>query len=331
MADEDLVALARRLIATVPGRRDDAIAVLNGAIGDRLARAESSLAIEMSLVTGPDDRDPPTLDTPHACLLVHGLMGSHRAWAFGTRDAERVELGAELASRLGLTPLYAHYNTGLHISTNGRALADRLERMVSQTPQLEDLSIVGHSMGGLVTRSALHYGCKAGHTWVSRVRRVFLLGVPSHGARWEQLAHVAGFTLETIWNPWTKLIGKAINMRSAGIKDLRHGFVLDDDWSHRDPDTLRLAAPRRAEAPDHLRWYIAYGNLREEANALSRLFGDGLVGPGSARGEGFGSPGGVLPPAQSRMFEHTSHNALMTDPTVLEQLIEWWSDPPHNG
>jgi pimeloyl-ACP methyl ester carboxylesterase len=328
MSGVDVTGLARRLIAAAPGRRDDAIAVLNGAIGDRLLAAESPLAIEMSLLPGADrahaDRPPPGA-RPRVCVLVHGLMGSERAWWFGTKAGQRVEYGSRLAEARDVTPVYARYNTGLHVSSNGRELAERLEGLLSQWPAIRELSIVGHSMGGLVARSAIHYGSEAGHAWVSQLGRVFLLGVPSHGATWEQLAHVTAFTLDTIWNPWTKIIGKAINMRSAGIKDLRHGFVLDEDWRDRDPDKLRLAVPRRTVFPSEVPLYVAAGSVGDEQSTLSRLLGDGLVPPSSAHGEGFGSPRGVLPATESRVFGHTAHNALMTDPAVLQQLLDWWS------
>ncbi len=180
-------------------------------------------------------------------------------------------------------------------------------------------------MGGLVTRSALHYGLEAGHAWPSLVRRGILLGVPLHGAPLELAAHVAAFVLETIWNPWTKLIGKAINLRSAGIKDLRHGFVLDDDWRARDPDQLRLAKPRSPNAPASIDWFVAVASLGEARGRLAPLLGDGAVPQSSAQGRGFGTPApGLLPDATVRQFERTSHAALLGDPEVLAQLLDWW-------
>ena len=43
--------------------------------------------------------------------------------------------GTALAADLGYTPLYLHYNTGEHISTNGRRLANLLESLVQEWPQ----------------------------------------------------------------------------------------------------------------------------------------------------------------------------------------------------
>jgi triacylglycerol lipase len=323
---DDAVALAERLLAALPDRRDDALAVINGLLGDRLDAAGSSLSIPWRLL-GPDGRDLEACagvlpDAPaHACLFVHGLSSTERLWLPEREDDAHVAYGPALSRALGLVPLYARYNTGRHVSTNGQALAARLEALHQAWPRLESLTLVGHSMGGLVVRAACHYGMQAGHAWVQRLRRVVLLGSPSHGAPLEQLAHVAAFTLGAIWNPWTKLIGKLINLRSAGIKDLRHGFVLDEDWRHRDEDVLALRRPRVAGVPPGVRWSVALGRLGAAEGTLGSVLGDGLVREASARGVGLGNPQGVLPEARVRVFEGVSHVGLMWTPAVLEWIV----------
>jgi triacylglycerol lipase len=332
----DVSELAQRFLRSYPGHRDEAIALVNGAVGDRLHDRGSSLAISMRLFHGREpwllEHPPITVPDarPRACLFVHGLMGSERAWRFGMSESDdrRVDYAAALTEARDCTPIYVRYNSGRHISENGRALAEQLEQLHLAWPDagFAELSIVSHSMGGLVTRSACHYGLEAGHGWVDRLARVFLLGVPSRGAPLEQLAHVTAFTLETIWNPWTKLIGKAINLRSAGIKDLRHGFVLDEDWRHVDLDRLAFPVPTKPRDPLHVRWYVAAGTLGAGNSALGRTLGDGLVRSGSARGWNFDLRAReLLPPAEVREFESTSHIDLMNDPAVLAQMLEWWS------
>ena len=84
---------------------------------------------------------------------------------------------------------HVRYNTGLHVSENGRGLARLLDEMVEEWPcQLEELVLIGHSMGGLVARSACHYGA----SWTDRVRHVFCLGSPHLGADLEKGANVLG-------------------------------------------------------------------------------------------------------------------------------------------
>ena len=57
--------------------------------------------------------------------------------------------GAALARDLGFTPLYARYNSGQHISTNGRLLAELLETALAGWPQpIDELVNVGATQGG---------------------------------------------------------------------------------------------------------------------------------------------------------------------------------------
>jgi pimeloyl-ACP methyl ester carboxylesterase len=315
-------------LARLPTAREEGLAVVNGAFGDRLAAMESPHALRMQLFAGTDLVEAPEVDIPNPriCLLIHGLMGSQHAWTLGTEKGERIEYGSAFDAELEVTPVYLRYNSGRHISTNGRELATLLQEWLDALDaDISEIDIVAHSMGGLVARSALHHAISEGLDWPERVQRVFLLGTPNHGARLEQLAHVTAFTLDSIWNPWTKLIGKAINLRADGIKDLRHGFCLDADWQHKDQDELRLAAPRPTLAPAQTRWFVAAGQMSKADHWWSRLLGDGLVRPHSARGEGFGSePGGVLPDPTVRVFESRAHLSLMNEPEVLTQIIEWW-------
>ncbi len=239
-----------------------------------------------------------------------------------------MEYGAAIADAHDLTPIYARYNTGRHISENGRELAAKLEALSLAWPGggFGELSIVGHSMGGLVSRSAIHYGLEAGHGWVEALQRVFLLGAPSRGAHLEQLTHIAAFTLESIWTPGTWLAGRALKLRSAGIKDLRHGFVRDEDWWDVDIDRLAFPAPLPTRAPDHTRWFVAAGRVGPPGSPLGRAFGDGLVRSTSAAGKSIDPRARErLEPAQFRVFDSTSHIALMHDPEVLEQILAWWT------
>ncbi|MBL4685729.1 MAG: alpha/beta hydrolase [Nannocystaceae bacterium] len=327
----DITALAQSFIARHPEHREIARAVLNGAIGDRLHEAGSPLATQPRLLFGLDKAETlealePSQDPTRICVFVHGLMGCEHDWTFWSKGNEdKLDYAETLTKQRDVLPVFARYNSGLHISTNGRALSARLEALVEQSPQLREITIVAHSMGGLVTRSACHYAVTQGHTWQEKLQRVFLLGVPTHGAPLEQLAHIAAFTLDAIWNPWTKLVGKAINLRSAGIKDLRHGFVLDEDWQGRDPDQLRLAAPRAPSSAPHVQWYVAAASLGSMDSTWGKMLGDGAVRTPSASGKGFGTPApGLLAQAVVRVFDHTSHAALLSDPAVIKQLLDWW-------
>ena len=142
--------------------------------------------------------------TPRLVVFLHGLMESERGWHLGGRE----DYGTRLAGDLGLTPVYVRYNSGRHISENGRSLADLLEQLVAAWPvPVEEVALVGHSMGGLVSRSAAHIAKLDGLAWVEHVRKVISLGSPHMGAPLEQAVHYAAFGLSRL--PETRMLGRS--------------------------------------------------------------------------------------------------------------------------
>src|SRR5262249_52161113 len=146
--------------------------------------------------------------------------------------------GARLRSDLGFTAVDIRYNTGRHVSENGRSLAGKLEALVAAWPvEVEQLALVGHSMGGLVARSACHLAAERGDVWVGRVRHVVSLGTLHMGVPLEEAVHVVAHGLSAV--PETRTFGAFLRRRSAGIRDLRRGSLVDEDWRDCDPDALR--------------------------------------------------------------------------------------------
>jgi pimeloyl-ACP methyl ester carboxylesterase len=171
--------------------RDAVLAALNGFIGDRLAASGNPLAIPMRLRCQGQalELDRPSLarDMPQATgkivVLVHGLCRSDLQWRRNEHDH-----GEALAQRHGYTPVYLHYNTGRHLSQNGREFARMMEELAAAWPvRVEQITIIGHSMGGLVARSACYYAMQEGHRWQRHLRHLVFLGTPHHGparTRW---------------------------------------------------------------------------------------------------------------------------------------------------
>lgn len=177
----------------VARERETVIAVLNGVLGDHLSQSGNPLAIPMQFRRGgqPLDLEPSRLRhalpkvTGKLLVLVHGLCSNDLRWARQGHDH-----GAALERDLGFTPIYLHYNSGRQISSNGRELAALLEVLVAAWPvPVAELVILGHSMGGLVSRSACHSGEAAGHAWRKRLRALVFLGSPHHGAPLERMGH----------------------------------------------------------------------------------------------------------------------------------------------
>jgi pimeloyl-ACP methyl ester carboxylesterase len=305
-----------------------AVAVLNGLVGDRLEREGSDLAQPMAVrihgevASAADFADP----RPRLVVFLHGLMETERSW----RWSGALTYGERLARDLGCTPVYVRYNTGRHISENGRSLSELLETLVAEwAVPVEDIALVGHSMGGLVARAACQCATVDGATWVRHVRHVISLGTPHTGAPLERAAHRAAHALWQL--PETRPLGNFLRRRSSGIRDLNQGSLVDEDWRDRDPDELRLAAcaevPLLDGASHH---FISATVTRTPGHPLGRLVGDTLVLVPSASGRsktrriGFREEDG-------HHLGGTHHLALLNHPGVYAKLREWLSVSPRRA
>jgi pimeloyl-ACP methyl ester carboxylesterase len=225
-----------------------------------------------------------------------------------------------LAAEAGCTPLYLHYNSGLHISTNGRLLADRLEALVEAWPvPLEEIVILGHSMGGLVARSACHQAQARGDAWPQRLTKMVFLGSPHLGAPLERGGHWIDVILGA--SPYSAAFARLGKLRSAGITDLRHGSLLDADWAA----ATGAATPVRVPLPEHVACYAIAGSLGSEAGALrEKLLGDGLVPLASALGRHrLKSRALNFAPDHTWVAQGMNHLDLLDRAEVLAQLRTW--------
>lgn len=309
------------------------IGAINGLVGDRLERSKSCLHQPASVRIGGEavELDAASLSSAFADatgrlgVFLHGLMGTEFYWEWGRerdRGRRNASYGDRLASDLGYTPVYLRYNSGLHISENGRSVAELLEQLTRAWPvDVHGVALIGHSMGGLVARSACHYGSQSGGRWTDRVTHVISLGTPHLGAPLEQVAHVASAVLSTL--PETRMLGSFLRRRSAGIRDLRHGSLVDEDWRGRDPDALRAAAcsevPLLAGATH---CFVSATITRSPDHPVGRLLGDTLVLVPSASGKSRTR----RIPFKEEHGHHvggTHHLALLNHPAVYERLRRW--------
>jgi hypothetical protein len=337
-------ALAGELLAAT--RRQDAIpagsspagnlalAALNAAVGHRLAGEGDPLAIRMAVRDGgrdvPADRAAlaaafPTA-TPRLAVFLHGLGGTEDPWRLHARrhyQDPRVCHGTRLADDFGYTPVYLRYNTGLHVSENGRLLAGLLEEVVANWPTaVEEIILVGHSMGGLVARSGCHQGQQAGAAWVPRVRHVVCLGSPHLGAPLEKGAALLGVALGAVAE--TRPFAMVVNGRSAGIKDLRYGYLLEDEWGGCDPDTCladhRTDVPLLATANHYV---VAATVTRDPRHPLGRVVGDLLVLPASAHGRHRHRRHIPFPLEARHQLGPLHHFHLLNHPAVYQAIRAW--------
>jgi len=311
-------------------RLDGALAVLNGAIGNYLARTNNALATEMAFI---DRGAPLTIDraelaralpdaSPRVVVLVHGLMCTETIWEIeGGGD-----YGALLARDLGSTPLYLRYNSGLAIADNGEALSRLLEALVAAYPvAIEQIDFIGFSMGGLVVRSACHAASVANHGWLARVRRAFYLGTPHLGAPSERVGRVVAKVLGAVPDPYTRLVADLANLRSDGVQDLG-----DADLRHE--DRARRVARIALRDPSHpvpllppIRHYLVASTLYADP-WLAALFGDSVVPVRSATDGARLDVEAALRPSNIQVLRGIVHLDLPRRLEVYDRIRAWYAD-----
>ena len=274
-------------LAQVPAKEKEAIlSALNGIVGDYLVSKQNTLAITMQfkyqhqsiqLNKAGIQAAYPTANS-RILIMIHGLCMNDRQW-----ERNEHNHGKKLAEELNFSPIYLHYNTGQHISTNGQQFSQLLEQLMHNWPvPVEEINIVAHSMGGLVGRSAIYYGQQEDKIWLKHLKKVVFLGTPHHGAPLEQAGNYLDIILEAA--PYSKPFARLGKIRSAGITDLRHGNLLDTDWDNNSSEALsdhRTSVP----LPQQIDFYSIAATITKEGEPLANaLIGDGLVPIKSALG-----------------------------------------------
>lgn len=312
------------------------IAALNGVMGDRLQASTNPLAMPMTLrYQELGAHIPKRLEAdlslkkqipdarPKLLLVLHGLCMSDLQWTTRQHGKE-VNHASTLADALGYTPVYLRYNSGLHVSQNGHLLAAQLEDLVQRWPvALTDITVLAHSMGGLLIRSALQVASQAGLQWPQLLKHIVFLGTPHHGAPLERAGNWVDVILGS--TPYSRPFAKLGQLRSAGVTDLRYGHVLDVDWVghdrfHRKPDS-RTPVP----LPEGVACFTVAATLATKRSTVAdRLLGDGLVHLHSALGQ-HDEPQRCLhfAPAHQYIAYRTGHLQLLSSPSVQEQLLGW--------
>ena len=309
-----LLGVLAPLIAERPSsqEREAVLAALNGVLGDYLVASGNPLAIAMCLrvrgapLTIAREALAAAFPQPGRKLLVlaHGLCMNDLEWNRAGHDH-----GAALARDLGCTPVYLHYNTGRHISANGREFADLMEALMREWPHpIEQLAIVGHSMGGLVARSACHYAKLAGHAWPKRLDHLVFLGTPHLGAPLERAGAQADLLLEI--SPYTAPFARLGKIRSAGIKDLSRG-------------SLREGRPL-------VRCYAIAASKQARPGARgAKIRGDGLVPVNSALGRHSDASLDLgLPETRRWVGYGMGHFDLLGRKDVYERIARWLGPTP---
>jgi pimeloyl-ACP methyl ester carboxylesterase len=294
-------------------------------LGDYLSRKKNPLAQPMQVIfqgeplaiSAAGEWPASAAPTGKILLLVHGLCMDESGWS---RDAHNH--GEALAEALQMTPIYLRYNTGLHVSENGAGLSELLEELLAAWPvAVEELVLVAHSMGGLVSRSAVHLAQTENKAWVNKLHKMVFLGTPHHGTSLEKVGNHVHALLDSL--PYTKPLAKIGGLRSAGITDLRFGNLLEQDWAPHGRFERHTDARQPLPLSPEIRSYAIAATLGADENDLkSTLAGDGLVPLDSALGQ-HGNPAQQLAFAGTQTLYKTGHLELLGSQTAFAVMKEW--------
>ena len=315
---------------------DAAIGALNGVIGDYLARTGNGLAFDMELVVDgePLAVDRPSLSRAHpsassrVVVLVHGVGCSEHIWRF----EDGSDYGSMLERHLDFTPYYVRFNSGLAIPDNGARLDALLEALVAAHPvEVEEILLLGFSMGGLVARSACHAASLAEHAWLGRVQRAIYVGTPHLGAPLERAGRVLTRLLAAIPDPYTRLAAQIGELRSEGLKDLGDADLRHEDRARRLPHFALRDARHPVPLLPSIRHHLVAGSLLEDPR-LAMFFGDPMVPlPSATDGACASLDTLALPPQNVRVLRGVGHMALARHPEVWSQIRAWMEDSSQGG
>ncbi len=329
--------------APLSGRRAGrfTLAVVNGIWGDTLSDQHPELATPMAVRSRGADV-PPTVvalraafpaATPRIVLFIHGLCETEEYWSLDSRrhhGAVGTTLGSRLQREFGYTPVYLRYNTGLHVSDNGRRLAELIEDLIAGWPvAVDEITVIGHSMGGLVIRSAGQQAAVAGHRWVPAVRHVVFLGTPHLGAPLARGVHTVAWMLARF--PESRPVGELLSRRSVGVQDLAYGALVEDDWRGADPAALPSDGCTDVPfLPRANHYFIGATIGSRHDNPLAAVVGDLFVPFDSAAGQGDRRRLPFLS-GNGRHLGGLHHFDLLNHPAVHDQVCAWLTEPRGDG
>lgn len=291
---------------------------IQGVIGDKLPK---SMQIEMQFVAEGRPVADPVVSRQHVCIFVHGSADTEAGWSV---KAPHLNFGQQLLVEFGAAPLYIRYNSGLAVSDNGESFAKLMHEFIARHKSVRKVTLIGHSMGGLVIHSAIYHARAQNLGWHKKVHQVFLLGTPHAGAPLAKLAEKGEQILQFIPNPVTLIAASVIGLRSRGLKDLSHG-------------QRGLPAEGKILLPKTQYVFIAGGLQKKPKGFFNMLMGDGMVRHGSAHAEEAPVNGGAAewlkktipwlnraPRVHVEIVSGANHLALRTSPRVYEVISQYF-------
>ncbi len=344
--------------------------VLNGIIGDYLAKENNPLAIEMAFY---HYNHPLILNenlahqlmfssgkplTNKIIVLIHGLTNLETIWDFKAdlnthqdiqnknhqqtpskqvNDANSItsgnidfdNYGLRLQRDFDYTPLFLRYNTGLSIKENGKNLSDLLTQFIKFYPiPVDELVLMGFSMGGLLSRSAQKFACDNNLYWLEKLTNCYYIGTPHEGSPVEKISYITSSIVKSVPLTYVNQWADWIDLRSQGIKDLKDGLLDLNDTSssseNNEPDPYKQSV-KCGSFVEHAQHHFISGGLSKSKNSVTnKLIGDTLVRHSSAH------PMSAPDNAKNSHFEGISHVPLAHSNRVYQQIKQWFNEHTTN-
>ncbi|NJO90109.1 MAG: hypothetical protein HC831_15050 [Chloroflexia bacterium] len=256
-------------------------------------------------------------------LVIHGLMCDESVWLSEPTDKIQ-RLGTRTENEEKANVLYIRYNTGLHISENGRKFSNLIQKFVDTYPAVKELVIFSHSMGGLVTRSAGYYADIQKQEWTKLLKKVFLIGVPNEGSYLAKVAYMTQYFFRKIDISEKDSIAKFFDVRSNGIKDLSFGYLVDEDWQNAKDGNEKNIETTKVYPLQNVDYYLIAGTVADEnkRSHIFTFFGDGLVEKDSALSSLFTNNNLKSGKVEMKLFVGETHVSLLESEKVFEYVNE---------
>lgn len=338
--------------------------VLNGIVGDYLAKENNPLAIEMAFyhyghpvilnktlarqLTFPANKPL----TNKVVVLIHGLTNLETIWNFKTDlnaqqttqlqqdtpseqttdskplTSENIELdnyGLRLQRDFGYTPLFLRYNTGLSIKENGQNLSNLLTDFIKFYPaQIDELVLMGFSMGGLLSRSAQKIANDNNLAWLEKLTNCYYIGTPHEGSPLEKIGYITSSIVKAVPLNYVNQWADWIDLRSQGIKDLKDGLLdlnnTSNSTQNNEPDPYKQSV-KCGSFVEHAQHHFISGGVSENKHSVAnKLVGDTLVRHSSAH------PISAPDDAKNSHFEGITHVPLAHSDKVYQQIKQWFTE-----
>ena len=326
-------------------------AILNGVIGDYLAQENNPLAIKMGFYHQQNpilllDQDLNNLSsysdkplTNKVVVLLHGLTNLETIWDFNTGinsapndqdkrysfdhdNCDRFNYGTGLQQDIGFTPLYLRYNSGLKIEKNGQQFAALMNQLIKAYPMpIDELILIGFSMGGLLMRHAQKIAFTNNSEWLSKVTQCFYIGTPHEGSQFERFGQMASAMVRAFPRSYINQWADWIDVRSQGIQDLKEGLAHLNDPRANDSELHSCENGFYYQAQHH---FIS-GSLSPNSNSLvNKMLGDSLVKQPSA------VPESIPSDSKQAHFDGIAHIPLAHSPKIYQQIHSWVEPASHS-